>query len=260
MAGVGRPSSPIVLTSGGWRLAGSENWTPPRAERAAGGIWIPGSRKRIATARVPSRPTAGWKWSLWIAWALWPLPLSPTLAACAACRGSLGWWREYELPLVVMISTFVQPDGLFFALARDASDAAERCSRRADAGCRRKGRAPQAGVGAAPCGRRWLPGSLLRCNGEKDWNEIVIGDRIFVLLAEKSLVYQEIDVGRQRSWTRFPLEQADRPRVLLAAEHELGFLLPSSHLVPHRHRRRHHDRRDAQADEQRGHGVSLLTP
>ena len=55
-----------------------------------------------------------------------------------------------------------------------------------------------------------------------------------------------------------PLKEPDSACVLLAAEDQLGFLLPLRHLLPRRHRGGCEHRHDAHRDQQSGHRISGL--
>ena len=88
--------------------------------------------------------------------------------------------------------------------------------------------------------------------------EIVLRDRILVPLPEKVLLDEDIERRRIRVGVLSP-EQANSPRVLLAAENQLLFLLALRDLLPDGHRDRHHDGHDAHGDEQSGHRIAALT-
>ena len=97
-------------------------------------------------------------------------------------------------------------------------------------------RARTAATDASPATwSRRLSGTWLRRGGKENGSEIVIGDRIFVLAAQEPLVDEHIEVGRKGARPGFPLEQADGPRVLFAAENELRFPFALRRLVPDRH-------------------------
>jgi hypothetical protein len=102
------------------------------------------------------------------------------------------------------------------------------------------------------------PGGEPRCGlGLRDRHEIVVGNRIFVFLAQKPLLDQQVDAGR-RGVREFPLEQPDRARVLLASEDELGLFFALGYLLPDGHRDGQHDGHDGHAHEQGGHGIAML--
>jgi hypothetical protein len=63
-----------------------------------------------------------------------------------------------------------------------------------------------------------------------DRTELFAGDRVFVLLAEELLFHQHVDVRRVRAV--LAIEQSDRARVLLAAEHEFRLPFPAHFVAP----------------------------
>jgi len=83
------------------------------------------------------------------------------------------------------------------------------------------------------------------------------GHRILVLLAEEMLVEKDIEVRRKRVRV-LALEKCNRPRVLLTAEDQLGFLLPLRGGAPRGQRHSEEDRHDGHADEQRRHRVATV--
>ena len=139
---------------------------------------------------------------------------------------------------------------MFLAFARDPDDAAAGTT--GDAAAARLGACERPRWEASTRGRRgaWqLSGTGLVCGAQKERCEIVIGNRIFVLLAEVSLLDEHVDARRKSAGPRFALEQPNRPCVLLASEDELRFFLSLHGLAPHRHGNGHHDGHDAQADQ-----------
>src|SRR5207253_4917523 len=160
-----------------------------------------------------------------------------------------------ELPLVVMVASVVNANGFVSAFARHAHDAAAhsaRCAGRRSAAetarlrCRRGAawlrcrRGAASGAGGA-CSRhrsrrRRRAGSADADScvlARDDRNEIVVRDGILELPAQEVLVEQDVQVGRIRVCV-FPLEHADRVRVLHTAEDELFFALQLCHLFPDR--------------------------
>ena len=94
--------------------------------------------------------------------------------------------------------------------------------------------------------------------GERDRDEFVVGDRILEFLAQEPLLDEQIETWRKRAGTVLALEQADRPRVLFTAKHELGLFFTLRDLLPDRHDGGHHDRHDAETDNQHHHRVAAL--
>src|SRR5262249_5320275 len=174
-------------------------------------------------------------------------------------------------PLVVMRSAFVKSNGAVRALARDADNAASRrAARDRDSTWRAWPRAEAATDGCrlgAPSRRGWrltatlrpagLHAALLRCLGQR--YEVLTGDRVFVLFPEEFLLHQQVDARRKRVCI-LALKQRDRVHVLLAAEDQFFLLFALGCVLPHRHRRRHDDGHDGDADNQCGHGVSVVAP
>jgi hypothetical protein len=91
----------------------------------------------------------------------------------------------------------------------------------------------------------------------RERHEVLAGDRVFVLLAEKLLLDQHVEGGRIRVG-ELPLKHPDRVGDGLAAENELLFFLPLCHLFPHRHGDGHHDRDDREPNDQGRHRVAIV--
>jgi hypothetical protein len=89
--------------------------------------------------------------------------------------------------------------------------------------------------------------------------EVVLGNRIFIFLAEKTLFNEHVD-GRRRRIRKFALEQPNRPGVLVTAEDQLFFFLAGGHMRPHRQQRAHQHGHDAHADQQRCHRIAAVAP
>jgi hypothetical protein len=107
-----------------------------------------------------------------------------------------------------------------------------------------------------PAPREDLPGCAPRSSlALPQEQEVVARNRVLVLLPQELLVDEQVHVRRQGAG-RPALE--DRWRVLLAAEHKLGFLLARGRLAPDRHGHSQHDRHHGECDEQRDHGVPRL--
>lgn len=70
---------------------------------------------------------------------------------------------------------------------------------------------------------------------------------------------QDVNRGRRRI-REFALEQANRARVLLAAENELFLFLAGRHVGPYGHQGAHQHGHDAHADQQRGHRIAAVSP
>ena len=71
-----------------------------------------------------------------------------------------------------------------------------------------------------------------------------------------------LDKGLDIGWVGaggLPLIEHDGPRVLLAAEDQLGLALALRRVVPHRERHRQHETHDGENDEQSGHREALLS-
>jgi hypothetical protein len=191
-----------------------------------------------------------------------------------------------------MRAAVVNPNRLVFALALNADDSSPASSsRRANGRCStwrgRSSRSPARrgaeGWGLEPGtaesarrGRGCLAGirsraltALLRGSGcagaalarrslaRDDRHEIVVRDRIFVLLTQEMLFDQGVEVR----WSRvceLALKEANCVYVLLSAKDQLRLLLALHHLLPHWHGDCQEDCHHAQGDQQNGHGVTLL--
>ena len=159
---------------------------------------------------------------------------------------------EVERPLVVMVPAEVKPDRFVFALAADAHQAAGNHAA-ADCAARRRARAIRRG----PARRSSAPTPLTLLTGRArraDVIEVVVRDRIFVLLAEVVPLHEHVDARREGAILL--LEQANRTGVLLSPEDELGFFLPLRLVAPHRQRDGHQDRHHSQRHQQRGHRIT----
>jgi hypothetical protein len=150
------------------------------------------------------------------------------------------------------------------ALARDTDDAAGRGAECSGTLGKRIGIAAAAGrVRRVWLGRRgastrcsWGRSgrrSTLLCLGQR--HEVVVGNRVFVLLAQKFLFDQQIE-SRRIGVGKLPLKQSDRAGDLFATKDHFFFFFTLNGLFPHWHRDGHHHGHDRQADNQRRHGVS----
>ncbi len=112
---------------------------------------------------------------------------------------------------------------------------------------------------APPRPGTWPPGTpALACTEAPGQElEVAAGDGVLVLLPQVAVVEEHVDAGRQRVG-ELALIEGDRPRVLLAAEDQLGFLFTPGRRVPDRERDGHHHRHHAHGDEQRRHRVAAL--
>ena len=88
--------------------------------------------------------------------------------------------------------------------------------------------------------------------------ELLTGDRVFVLAAKKMLIDEHVDIRRQDAGSGPSLKQADGVGVLLTAEDQLGLLLALCHLLPDGHDGGHDDGHDAQGNQKRRHRITLL--
>jgi hypothetical protein len=88
--------------------------------------------------------------------------------------------------------------------------------------------------------------------------EILTGDRVFVLAAKKMLIDEHVDIRRQDAGSGLSLKQTDCAGVLLTAEDQLGLLLALCHLLPDGHDSGHDHGRDAQCNQKRRHRIALL--
>jgi hypothetical protein len=102
----------------------------------------------------------------------------------------------------------------------------------------------------------WHPGRIH--TREQQLELAVLGHRVLVLLAQETLIDEHIDVGGTgaRSVAAFP--QADGTHVLLAAEDELGLLLPLRLVPPGGQHGAHQHGHDRQRHQQGRHGVAAL--
>jgi hypothetical protein len=91
----------------------------------------------------------------------------------------------------------------------------------------------------------------------QNWLEIVVSDGVFVFLANETLFDEHIEIGRAGVGV-LHREKSERSRVLQPAENELFFFLASRHLFPDGHDNGHHDRGEAEPDEQGRHCVTIV--
>jgi hypothetical protein len=176
---------------------------------------------------------------------------------------------ERELPLVVAGLSTVRAQRGFLALAADAHDAAD---------CELSRHARLRSIGGTALAARceswrllswpwslstWARHTRSRATGGHHDEFPVLRHWILVFLAQEPLLHKQINTGRQ-DHAALPLlphlepVERDRARVLLAAPHQLSFLLPTGLLTPDRHRDRHQDRHDGQRHEQGRHRVTPL--
>jgi hypothetical protein len=109
----------------------------------------------------------------------------------------------------------------------------------------------------APLRSPGLETALLRRLRQR--HEILARDRVLVLLSQKLLLDEQV-YGRRIGACILALKQTDRVDVLLAAEHQLFFFFSLGRVLPDRHRRRHDDGHDGNADNEGSHGVPLISP
>src|SRR5262249_55613301 len=99
--------------------------------------------------------------------------------------------------------------------------------------------------------------SAWRALTDRNGHEVVVGDRILVLLPKEPLINEHVDVGRIRVG-ELSLEQSDRVHVLFAAKDELLLLFARRGLPPDWHGDGEHDGHDRHRHQERGHRVSRL--
>jgi hypothetical protein len=199
-------------------------------------------------------------------------------AASTALRGR----RQIdERPLVVLVHPVIDLDRGVLALRGHALNAHRRLStggaaakraRRGEsaslAAARRRAESPTRGWGALLGGAEarglcsgllpWQPGLAGRHRAaHRDDLEVLVGNRIFVLLPQEPLLDQYVEVRGEGVGVP-PLEQHDGAPILLASPDELFFAVAPGRLAPHRQRSRHHHRHHAQAHQQGGHRVPAL--
>jgi len=90
--------------------------------------------------------------------------------------------------------------------------------------------------------------------------KIAACDGVLEFFPQETLVYKNVDGGRQYAGPVLSLEKADSVYVLLAPEYQLSFLFALGCVLPDGHGDRQEDRHNAQRDEQDGHRVAVLTP
>jgi hypothetical protein len=194
------------------------------------------------------------------------------------CGGST---RVHEEPLVVtpafagLHARYLAPgrridaDGCLAALADDAVQPAATPPRSGEEACalgrpegdgrlwRAAGRGRLAAAAAARRTRRRIDA------GEEQLELAVRRHRILVLLAEKALVDEHVDIRRPGAGAVTALPETDGADVLLAAENQLRFLLSLRLMTPRGEDSAHEDGHDGERHEQGRHGVAplpLLTP
>lgn len=184
----------------------------------------------------------------------------------AALPGLAGERREDELPLVVVRGALVEPNRRVGGLAGHPDHAPAGAGRAAGLAWPAGGRTPlrAAGRPAATAWRGWGtappgPRAAGDLRGEEDLELAIRGHRVLVLLAQEPLLDEQVDVRRERAG-ELALEEGDGARVLLAPEHQLGFLLAGRLVPPDRHGERHQHAHDGDAHEQRGHRVAFVGP
>ena len=223
-------------------------------------IWAVWERSATASTRKAAPRTRNLRLTL----------LTRLAAALARHSGArrLHWRGVNERPLVVMRAALVESNGGIRALAGDSDDPTGGSA----AWC---GRACRSGLPAAPSvlllslqpslGRRLtatlrtttrLHASLLRCLRQR--KEVFAGDGIFVFPPQELLLDEQLEV-RRIGVCIFALKQADGVHVLLASKHQLCFFFALSGVLPSRHCGRHDNGHDSNADNDRSHGVPVVS-
>jgi hypothetical protein len=100
----------------------------------------------------------------------------------------------------------------------------------------------------------WLGGPL----SAADEIEVLSGDRIFELLAQKMSLNEYIDIRREHARTGTTLKQPDRACILLPAKDQFFLLFAARGLFPDRHGNGHENGHHAERHEERRHGVTRL--
>ncbi len=87
---------------------------------------------------------------------------------------------------------------------------------------------------------------------------VILRHRIFVFLAEKAALYQDVETRRVARAAHFSHVEVDAPGNLFTAENEFRFLLALRLRFPDRHRDRHEHHHYRKTHQQRRHGVPAL--
>jgi len=268
----GRPRWHLLarLTEGLPRATGLTEPTPrlakasTRLAEAASGLAESSARLTEASSRLPER-----------------LPRSTTGSAAhpgprksrPAGTRLRGCCQVDERPLVVAVHPVIELDGRVLALRRDTLDAHRGLRGLTE---RRRWRGPWSGArlcGSAAAGRPHAARRIGRSRSRAGcWHagtsaghsaaygndlEIVVRDRVLVLLPQEFLLDQDVD-GRGEGVRVASLEEHDGAPVLLAAPNELFFLLALGEVAPDRQRGGHQHGHHAHAHEQGRHGVAPL--
>jgi len=248
------PAAERIREVSAWRSvrAATPSWAAGTGRSASASAWDAAPSKRLRVLRlIASLP------------GLQLSPASRTWSADGACTWSLRGRRVDERPLVVVRPALVETNRRVGALARHADDAANDCGSTRRRGAR-GGLLTSSLLSGALSSRTLTLLSRLAAPLTRAWrvrqrDEVVVRDRVFVLLTQKLLLHKDIEIRRIRV-RRPALKHADGVRVLLAPENQLRFFFALRHLLPDRHRRRHQHRHDSQTDDQRGHGVASFAP
>jgi hypothetical protein len=110
-----------------------------------------------------------------------------------------------------------------------------------------------AGADRAPAGR----GDASSAGG-RDELEVVVRDRILVFLSQEALLDEDLEV-RRKGIGVLPLEQSNRPRILVTAPDEFFLPLSLRKVGPDGQGSTHEHGHDAQTDQERGHCVAAVT-
>jgi hypothetical protein len=253
-----RAAAAAATSAGEWRR---RRWWSLHAQTSAAG-------SRLATPREGAAPGA-----------------APAGSAGSAAPANAAWHRrtrkvaswpvdghEHEVPLVVPRSTLIDPNRVFLALAANAHEAAGR--HLAGDGRRRLGdwrglwcsgaasqstSAARSTAAARSIAAAWsalLVGGLRR---DRDDLEVVVRNRILVLLSKKLTLDEDVDAWREVVAVLRTI-QRNRSSVLLTAERKFRLLLPDGPIAPDgQQSKRHHDGHDRKAHEERRHRITAVS-
>jgi len=123
-------------------------------------------------------------------------------------------------------------------------------------GALERGRCRGGGLRAGPRAARY---ARLRIDADEQRLELaVLGHGIGVLLTQKLLLHEHVDIRGPRARTVAAFPEADRAHILLAAKDQLRLLLAPGLVPPGGKRSAHQDGHDGEGDEEGRHGIALL--
>lgn len=140
-----------------------------------------------------------------------------------------------ECPFVVAITTLISPHGRLLASTHHSHDA------------------------PSPVRDSWWGGPSVERTSRRNVNieqlKVVVRDGVEISTAQESLMEENIKRGRKRP-AILPLEEDNRPYILLTSKHQLRFSFAADGRTPHGKSHANHEAHGTHAHEQRRHRIA----